>query len=65
MQMARETESRSDKPQVLHLKMLILFRQIGSMTEKVTEYERVLNSLVGRVSDVDAALIRSVLEKVS
>lgn len=34
------------------------------MTEKVAEYERLLKELMGRVSDPDAQLIRSTLEKV-
>ncbi|EXJ92443.1 hypothetical protein A1O3_00994 [Capronia epimyces CBS 606.96] len=38
-------------------------KQFGTMTEKVTDYERLLNDLLTRVSDPDAQLIRAALEK--
>jgi hypothetical protein len=35
------------------------------MTEKVSDYEKLLRDLATRVSEADASLIKSVLEKVS
>ena len=42
----------------------MLFRQFGSMTEKVADYEKILRELLGRVSEDDARLIKSTLERV-
>lgn len=44
--------------------MLTSHRQFGTMTEKVTEYEKLLKSLMTRVDDADASLIRIALERV-
>ena len=44
--------------------MLTSPRQFGTMTEKVAEYEKLLNTLMPRVSDADASLIRLALERV-
>ncbi|RVX70003.1 hypothetical protein B0A52_06174 [Exophiala mesophila] len=38
-------------------------KQFGTMTEKVAEYEKLLNTLMPRVSDADASLIRLALER--
>lgn len=38
-------------------------KQFGSMTEKVADYEKLLNDLAKRVEDADVKLIRSALEK--
>jgi hypothetical protein len=43
---------------------LTLARQFGSMTKKVADYEKLLRDLAIRVSDADAQLIKTTLEKV-
>lgn len=39
-------------------------RQFGTMTEKVSDYEKLLKSLLDRVDEADARLIRASLDKV-
>ncbi|KAJ4507579.1 hypothetical protein HRR83_004159 [Exophiala dermatitidis] len=38
-------------------------KQFGTMTEKVADYERLLNDLMNRVNEQDARMIRAALEK--
>lgn len=44
--------------------MLTPPRQFGTLTEKVTDYEKLLKDLLPRVNEADAKLIRASLEKV-
>jgi hypothetical protein len=65
--MANGIESRSrpnSRDQVVPIR-LTCCRQFGTMTEKVSDYEKLLRDLATRVSEADASLIKSVLEKVS
>ena len=41
-----------------------MFRQFGSMQDKVAEYERILRELSYRVDERDADMIRSTLARV-
>lgn len=44
---------------------LTIARQLGSLTKKVADYEKLLRDLATRASDVDSKLIKTALEKVS
>ena len=64
-QMANETGPKSE---TIHHSaespILTRNRQFGTMTDKLTDYEKLLKDLMGRVGDADAKLIRASLEKV-
>ena len=65
MQTGSGTESRSKyKVEQITQDKLTRSRQFGSMTEKLTGYEKLLKDLASRASDSDAQLINSILDKV-
>lgn len=65
MLMESEIESRSMHISCLSKTQTDITRQFGSMQDKVSDYEKILRDLQGRVSDADADLIRTTLDQVS
>lgn len=43
---------------------MLCYRQFGSLTEKVADYERLLRDLMSRASLDDADMIKSMLDRV-
>lgn len=64
MQMERETGPKSSTQRKSHDVYTDFYRAFGSLAEKVADYEALLRDLSSRVSEEDAIVIKTLLDKV-